>query len=400
MEAHLTPAWLPGLMAEIDAGLNRLTADQHDQLPNLEAELRQIDEKVQGWNASLAKPTLPHAVREAIETQWAEAAARRQEIEALLQELNSAGLRAEELVQPQQVIERLDRLADVLAANDPTRGNLELSLHIDRIICRRDMRVTMRMCKLGVMPDAVELLHESKESDGGPTDEVIAARARRRGKLRVTEDDEEHSLRTQAEFIADTTRFVGLGPEWFWLDEFRIPESSSWTAEHAEAVFRRRQEAKLPYSALAQEFDVTSPTIGAAIRWYLRMHPDERDEVRAPRGGNRKPQVDLSSFADEARALWLDGWSKERLAANYGHSAPTIDKAIAFAYEREGLPMPTRDDMRHDKVAAARRAYDERRRLEDVMSVLKVSSTTARAYLRESFAAEGKKTPDLRRKRN
>lgn len=84
MEVQSTPAWLPSLLAEVDAGLRRLTADRHDQRPNLEAELTEIDEKVQGWNASLAKPKLPAAVREAIETQWAEAATRRQEIEAQL----------------------------------------------------------------------------------------------------------------------------------------------------------------------------------------------------------------------------------------------------------------------------------------------------------------------------
>lgn len=394
-----TPPWLPDLLSRVEAGLEHRITGNENQRPALELELQQIAENVQGWNASLAKPKLPAAVREAVENQWAAAAERQQEIEAQLSELDQTGVQVEQLVQPEQVVERLERLADVLATNDPTRGNLELSLHIDRITCRKDGGVQLRMCKLGIMPDAVELLATPKvKPPGAEPAKAIASRARRRGKLRVVDDDAEVDLRAQADFIADVDRFAGLGDEWFWIDEFAIPESSSWASQNAEAVFRRRQAERLPYSQLATEFGVTSPTIGAAIRLYLAAHPDE-SEIHLPRGGKRKPKFDLAQFADEARQLWIDGDSLEKLAKRYDCSAPTVKKAIAFAYEREGLSMPTRAEARRAKAVEARRLLDGGNQLDAIAAAMHVSDRTARDYLQESFAAEGKLMPDLRSRR-
>jgi hypothetical protein len=38
-----------------------------------------------------------------------------------------------------------------LARNNPTLGNLELSMHIDRIDCYDDGKVVLRTCKLGAV---------------------------------------------------------------------------------------------------------------------------------------------------------------------------------------------------------------------------------------------------------
>ena len=62
------------------------------------------------------------------------------------------------VVNPQQVVDRLNRLADVLARNNPTRGNVELSLHIDQICCHDDGRVVVRTCKLGALAGTIDLL--------------------------------------------------------------------------------------------------------------------------------------------------------------------------------------------------------------------------------------------------
>lgn len=398
------PPWLPELTAQVTAGLESMTAGKHDQRPAWEAELRQLEENIQGWNASLRKSTLPVGVRDSIETQWGAALERKAEIEAETAELLQGEVQAEQLVEPEQVLRRLERLADVLAAEDPTRGNLELSLHIDRITCFRDERVQLRMCKLGIVPDAVELLATTvikTPVDGKPVPALSNApqsRARRRGKLRVVEDDVDVDLRAQAHFVADVDRFAGLGDEWFWLDEFKMPESSSWASEHAEAVFGRRKAERLSFAKLAVEFGVTPPTIGAAVRCYLEAHPDERD-IELQCGGKRKPKFDLSTFADEARQLWIDGESKEKLALRYGCSAPTVGKAIAFAYERDDLPMPSRAEARRAKVDEARRLLDADRQLDEIAAAMKISDVTARQYLRESFAAEGKPMPDLRSRR-
>ena len=48
-----------------------------------------------------------------------------------------------------QVAAQLTRLADLLGGDNPSCGNLELSMHIDRIDCFQDDKVDIRTCKLG-----------------------------------------------------------------------------------------------------------------------------------------------------------------------------------------------------------------------------------------------------------
>lgn len=399
MQQAKAPTWLPELLEQVAANLELLTAGKQDRRPALEAELLDLQGKTQGWLLTLGNAKLPRALREQVETEWNASVERQHEIEAQLAELDQDHRRADTLVHTEQVSSRLDRLDQVLAVNDPTRGNLELSLHIDRIICFRDDRVQLRMCKLGIMPDAVELLATPVVKSARLEDEKNSkSRARRRGKLRVLDDNEDVDLRSQAEFVADVERFAGLSEEWFWIDEFTIPQSSSWASENAETVFRRRQETRLSYAKLALEFGVTPPTIGAAIRCYLEAHPEESD-IQLQRGGKRKPKFDLAKIGPEAKQLWLGGESKEKLATRYGCSPPTVDKAIAFAYRQEGLSMPTGATSRAARAAEARRRLDGGETLEEIAAAMDVSDVTARAYLRASFVAEGATMPDLRRGR-
>jgi len=333
--------WLPALTGQVEQALRQLALRNHDNRPALEQELRELDGKIQGWRDSLAKPNLQAVVREGLESDWAAAHDRRQQVEQLLAQQVHRDLRAERIVKPADVLERLDRLAGLLTSNDPTRGNLELSLHIDRITCFPDGKVTLRTCKLGMLPDALELfVTEPATADSASAPANGDAMPRRRSRLRVDDTDDTTDLRALAEFATRTDRFVELGDEWFWIDEFRIPDGpTAWSAENAEAVFNRRQQSRLPYSKLAEEFSVTSPTIGAAIRHYLSLHPGKTDEVQLRRGGRRRRKYDVAAFAEEARALWAEGsgWSKEMLAEKNGCSVPVIDKALAYAYEQEGL---------------------------------------------------------------
>lgn len=395
-----TPSWLPDLFDLVQRESQKLTAGKHDQRPALEKELEAIEESIQGWSISLANPKLGSAVRETIESKWQAATERQQGIQAELSSMQNQATCAEDLVCPDQVLDRLNRLDDVLAANNPTRGNLELSLHIDRIYCSRDRKVTMRTCKLGVMPDAVRMFAApSIRTKGDRTGNDKPSRSRRRGKLRVIDEGNGVDLRAQANFVANSERFAGLSDEWFWTDEFTIPESTSWAAENATAVFRRRQETRFSFRKLAEEFKVTPPTVRAAILHYLKEHPDERDEVCLRRGGQRPPKFDLSQFAGEARRLWMEGWSKEKLAKKYGCSAPTVSKAIALAFSQENLSMPTTAEVRSHKVNEVRRMLDAGTPLEEIAAAMKVSDVTVRKYLRQSFTAEGKVMPDLRRRK-
>jgi hypothetical protein len=115
-----------------------------------------------------------------------------------------------------------------------------------------------------------------------------------------------------------------------------------------------------------------------------------------PRGGKRPPKFDVAKFGAEARSLWVAGWSKLRLADKYGCSAPTIDKALQWAYAQEGLPLPTTKQLKQERISLARDLLDAGCSLEEIARRLNASDVTARQYLRESFAEEGKPMPDLR----
>lgn len=388
--------WPEELIEQVQTQLDELTAAGGDDTSASEAELRRIEESIQGWRLSLANPKLSQPVRESLEKDWEQAEDRRAEIEAWLEENRARRTCHERLVRHDDVMTRLERLDLILAQADPTRGNLELSLHIDKILCRSDGSVQVRMCKLGLAPEAVDALSLPTVVPGDDTIGTKQSRARRRGKLRVIDNDS-IDLDAQAAFIAETERFSGLADEWFWIDEFQQPDKKSNTKCDDAQVFRRRQESHLSYSALAKEFDVTSPTIGNAIRRYLAAHPGERDEVRVPRGGNRKPTIDVTAFGEEARQLWAAGTSKEALAEKYSVSSPTIVKAIQWAYAERGETMPTEAELRLARVIEARRRFDANEPWREIAAVMNLSERTVTQYVAESLAAEGRTLPDRRR---
>jgi hypothetical protein len=395
--------WLPEIMELVRDELSTLTETQHEQRPALEQEVKLLEDKIKGWSASLAKPDLSTALRTAIESDCSAALDRRQDIENSLAEREAQHEQADRLVDESEVLHRIEQLADVLDRNNPTMGNLHLSLHIDRIVCAPDGKVTMKICKLGSLTEAVEIFADVDDNGDTSSNDPKKTRGapRRRARLRVESWAEDGvNMRALAEFAADSDRFAGLGEDWFWTDEFQIPDRPlSWVDQNAQRVFGRRQEAKLSHAKLAAEFGVSKPTIRAAINRHLATHPDAKDEVNLSSGGARPPKFDLTEFGHEARALWAAGWAKLKLAKKYGCSTPTIDKAIAWAYDQAGLPVPTRADRQSVRVAEARQMLDTGHSLDEIVDALKVSDVTARKYLNASFAAEGKPMPDLRSKR-
>ena len=393
--------WLPDLLEQVRIRLSELRKSPNDLRPALKQEHQQHKENAIGWSTSLANPNLAASVRSNLEDQWAAALQRTQEIENIISELESQSLQDERLVDEEEVLTRLECLADVLAAHNPTLGNLELSLHIDRIDCSPGGKVVMRTCKLGALTETIDLLSEVAKGNGNTHDSAAKlVTPRRRGRPRLGDADENRGeLRTLAEFATDPDRFAGLGDEWFWEDEFQIPARPlSWAAENADAVFQRRQEKRLSYAKLADEFDVTPPTARAAVLHYLAEHREARDEVNL-RPGEKKPKIDVTKFGTEARLLRESGWSKSSLAGKFACSEPVINRALAWAYEQDGLPMPTRDEKNAEKISQARKLLEAGHALGEIAKTMGVSTTTARAHLRASFAAEGKEMPDLRRRR-
>lgn len=277
------PVWLPELKELVQAELARLESLQEDQQPDLEGELTALRQSTDGWLTSLANKDLDATVRQALESAWAEAEKRKQEIEHAIRSRQNRDQRAAGVIDEAAILQRLKTLSEVLANYGPTRGNLELSLYIDQIVCYSDRRVVMRTCKLGLLPDVAELLADAEPSktvqphtDNGRTGAGNGKQRtgpRRRGRLRTSDLVENGGIdaREIADFVADTNRFADLSDQWFWVDEFHIPVKRAWVEENAEAVLRRQRELeeatgkKPTLKALAGEFKVSRPTIATAL---------------------------------------------------------------------------------------------------------------------------------------
>lgn len=275
--------WYSALRAEIEAELTRLRNPSDDGHAALTAERVRLDSQIRGWRQTLANPELSAALRADIEADYTSAADRIREIEAFLLRTAADEQFAERLVTASEITERLDRLAAILASENATLGNLELSQHIDRIDCHPSGKAVMRICRLGPLGmEAITTIGfsgqevadvgvpglPSTQSDG-PASQVVP---RRRAKLRV--DDAENPserLRALAEWAADPHRFAGLDEQWFDTVTFTMPEPLPWYQEYAEAVLARveqleAQGLKVSLNKLAKEFGVSRPTLSRALK--------------------------------------------------------------------------------------------------------------------------------------
>jgi hypothetical protein len=285
LEAVRRTDWFGSLVNQVEQELQRLAADRQDDRPAPGQELKDLQDRIRGWSQSLAKPDLPPAVRAAIEADFEKALRRRQELEHRQAEIDALRQQTRAVIDAQQVVDRLNRLAEVLAQNNPTRGNLELSLHVEQIRCHQDGRVVVRTCKLGALAGGVELLTgrpTAEARSATPPVQGIAARPRRRARLRIDSAGEDpEALREAAITAADVHRFAGLGPEWFWEDTFYIPCKMCWSEEHAAEVVAKKRETGWPLARLAEHFGKSIPTIRLALK---RAAPRGR-----PGGANGSP---------------------------------------------------------------------------------------------------------------
>jgi hypothetical protein len=262
--------WFGPLLELIQQELDRLSAEQRDVRPALEKEREQLRQQIQGWSLSLAKPDLSPAVRAVIEKDMELAVRRQQEVGKQLAEVDALRRQAQAVIDAQQVVDRLNRLAEVLAAQNPSRTNLELSLHIDAIRCHQDGRVVVRTCKLGALAGSTDLLARPQDASpqGAAGDSTaMAAKPRRRAVRRVGDGDgDQAALQAAAHQAADVDRFAGLGPAWFWEDTFQVPRNTCWSEEHAASVAAKKQETGWSLAKLAKHFGKSIPTIRLTLK--------------------------------------------------------------------------------------------------------------------------------------
>jgi DNA invertase Pin-like site-specific DNA recombinase len=288
LEALQGTEWFGPLVQQVQEELDRLAGSREHYLPTLERELQNLQDQVRGWSQSLAKSDLAPAVRSVIETDCNAGLQRQRELERQLVEAKALRQRTRAVVEPGRVVARLNGLAKVLAQNNPTRGNLELSMHIDQIRCHQDGRVIVRTCKLGALAGSVDLLADMPTRGAEPSarpDLGSGVKPRRRARLRIESDEEDlERLRETAVMAADVHRFGGLGPEWFSEDVFQIPRKQYWSDTHAVEVAAKQQETGCSLVKLAAHFRKSVPTVRLALKKAKSLGQPEDGGSPSPEG--------------------------------------------------------------------------------------------------------------------
>jgi DNA invertase Pin-like site-specific DNA recombinase len=324
------PEWFPGFVERIDQELAKRRPDQPGKRAVLEAEIKKIDEQLAGWQMTLGNRQLAANVRCDFEVLYAAARTRKADFEAELGNLQAQDERAANLADPEKVLARLSRLSDVLAANNPTLGNIELAMHIDRIEVFEDGRLMLRGTMLGLFEGATEILNQDDTST-----EPFAAKARGRGRVRPrrlprrrTNSLSSGSLEMleDVEQALDPNRFAGVAGKFFWEEEFYISRKLCWAEEHAMEVARARTDERLTHERLAERFGKTIPTIRHALR--LAGAADESINALPRKIARRRWHED---HADEVAKLWADGKSISELEEQFDKSDTTIRAAIKHA---------------------------------------------------------------------
>jgi DNA invertase Pin-like site-specific DNA recombinase len=266
------PAWLPELMSLVRQELERYQNDQPDRMVALTQELEELSRSLSGWATSLGNPELSQVVRSGIEVCYEKARLRQQELQQIVDSERALEQQVQQAFNPQVVTQQLHRLTDVLAAFNPTLGNLELSRHIERIDCFPDGRVVMKGTFLGLFEGAVQLL--SREDCGtppGPAPQPDQRHTpvvpRRRARLRVPDLTADGPTKIgDIDTAIDPLRFAGLPEDMFWTESFLLPKKASWAEQHAEEVFEARLTTGLAWKDLAQRFRKSAPTLRQAYR--------------------------------------------------------------------------------------------------------------------------------------
>jgi hypothetical protein len=228
--------WFNKLVNEVDSALKEMYQRRETQMPPLEDEKRSLENQISGWSQSLAKPDLPGNLRSHLEQQYEAALERIADVEQSIEERLVESQTIHLVTDPAAVAERLNRLAEVLAGNNPPLGNIELAHHIDRIDCYADGKVVVRTCKLGALTGGVELFKQCESSTNGQSagvkarpDAVVPRRlTRRRVDTGEAPTDEQKS---RAIWATDPQRFARLDERWFEERVYEIPQRLSWAEE-------------------------------------------------------------------------------------------------------------------------------------------------------------------------
>jgi len=326
-EPGRVPDWFPDLVARVRQELDRHRAAEPDRAAVRAAELRELGERLVGWVMTLGDPKLPATVRTDITARYEQAKARQAELEAQAEGDRALDDHLGRALDPRVVVDQLHCLEQVLAGYNPTLGNLELSRHVEHILCFPDGRVEMRGTWLGVFDGAVHLLSRTADDTPAPSASGVVT-PRRRGRLRVPNLSADAGAAADVDTSLDPERFAGLADAFFWSEDVTVERAPSWVEANAIAVAQARAEGRT-HEQLADQFDVSVPTVRKALEIA-----EKSDAALAslPRKMPRARWQD--SHCDEVWALRQNGRSVKQLAAHFEVSEPLIRAALKIVADR------------------------------------------------------------------
>ena len=319
----------------VEGYLEKQSSTENDSRPAIKATMAEIDDQIRGWTQTLGNPKLPHEVRRSIESEFDKAIVTRSDLEESLSELDYLFQAQSFRLDSSAVSKKMERLSDVLAGANPSLVNIELSLHIDKILCKPDGTVTVRFCKLGLagmeVVNAIGLVGISNKVSNVDDDASQACKPRRRARLSASSDlYSTWDLESLAHWATDPHRFEGMDDCWFEEVTFIRPEQKSWSEEHAIAVCEARMTG-MTHQQLADEFGASIPTIRKALKTGQELDPKFKV---APRKMAR-----ARWHEDNAELVFKTSKSMmmKEMVKHFGKSDVTLRKAIVHAQDVLGL---------------------------------------------------------------
>ena len=323
-------------------------------IPALKSELAEIKGKIEGWKASLADPDLHRSMRQELREESNIGFDRMEDIESILQELDASEVVLDTATGDEEIADSIARLTEAFDGQCPTRMNLELSMHIDKINCYSDGRVVMRTCKIGSTPIAIQWFGNQKERvETKPAGSNRAkTKPRRRARFRLSADGliEGDILRDRIRTATDPHRFDSLPDDWFWVDEFQIQKSVPWVRQNAQAVKKRYIELeaetgkKPSLTVLAKEFGRSRPTISRALDIA------EEGETGGQPAKHRRPSNPVKGNVEleqKIEDMHFAGRSNKEIGEVLSVSRSAVTHALDRLYERLGKPRPDGRKRRH-----------------------------------------------------
>ena len=233
--------WFTELFDIVSDEFKNLKGDQESAMIALQQEAKKLDNQINGWLLSLSSLELPMDTRKLLEQEIDAASNRKQELQNIIERQNSALAGWNSMVTHGAVLQRLQKLASVLGKLNASRINVELSLHIDRISCYRDGHVCLRLCRLGLAPDIIDVLQLYQMEPGQETTPTLIT-PRRRSRRRIsTGEAPSIELNALTIWAAEPHRFKGLPACFFEEYDFNRPEPEFWYQQHAKAVAEKRK---------------------------------------------------------------------------------------------------------------------------------------------------------------